>query len=124
MLTSLRFNWIDAMELLLRVLLVLIYLVWLPVMLMSRALGHDPLQLRKPAAASYWLVRRGASTRESYFSQASRHEGRPTRREGRRPVRTSARPLHCSPGFFARWPTPFFAPTRRRGMGAGCPSES
>lgn len=70
------------MDFVLRILLTLLYFVWLPAMLISRWLGRDPLQSKMPQGASYWIVRQRRSSRESYFTENSENEGRPAMREG------------------------------------------
>src|SRR3978361_2002106 len=70
------------MDFLHRLILTLLYLFWLPVMGLGRLLGRDPLQLKKPQGKSYWLVRQSPSTPQSYASENSENEGRPTFREG------------------------------------------
>src|SRR5438874_1058589 len=64
------------MEWFLRALLVLIYILWLPVMLIAHLVGRDALRLRDPGGATYWITRDPTIRRESYFSQASDHEGK------------------------------------------------
>ena len=66
----------------LRLILMLLYIAWLPAMLLGRLLGRDPLQSKKPEAASYWIVRKPRCSPESYFSEESETEGRPAYREG------------------------------------------
>lgn len=76
-----RFRWIEGPESM-RVILVLYYFVWLlPVSLAGRLLGHDPLQLRRPNAASYWLARSSTAENASYFSEISPAEGLTAQRE-------------------------------------------
>jgi hypothetical protein len=66
-----------------RALLVLYYFAWLlPVSLARRLLRHDPLQLRRPNAESYWLAREATADSASYFSEASPTEGAAAKREG------------------------------------------
>jgi hypothetical protein len=70
------------MEWMLRPLLILVYIAFLPAMLLNRALGRDPLQLKDPGTSSYWLVRQSRGRAESYASESSDDEGFPTFREG------------------------------------------
>jgi hypothetical protein len=56
--------------------LILIYILWLPFMLIARLFGRDALRLKDPGGASYWIAREPTIRRESYFSQASDHEGK------------------------------------------------
>jgi hypothetical protein len=70
------------MEWMLRALLILVYIAFLPAMLLNRALGRDPLQLKDPGGPSYWLVRQSRGNAESYSSESSDDEGFPTFREG------------------------------------------
>ncbi len=52
------------------VLAVMFYLVLTPVGLVRRALGKDPLELRrKESRETYWTKRAGAPPRERYFRQ-------------------------------------------------------
>jgi hypothetical protein len=64
------------MELFLRILLLLVYILWLPIMLIARLFGRDALRLKDPGGASYWIARDPATRRDSYFSEASDHEGK------------------------------------------------
>lgn len=64
------------MEFILRALLVIIYVLWVPVMLISRLFGRDALRLKDPGGGSYWIEREPVIRRESYFSEASDHEGK------------------------------------------------
>jgi hypothetical protein len=70
------------MEWTLRALLILVYIAFLPAMLLNRALGRDPLQLKDPGGPSYWLVRQSRGRAESYSAESSDDEGSPTFREG------------------------------------------
>ncbi len=70
------------MRFLLRAALAIIYLLWLPLMLLARLFGSDPLQLKKPTGPSYWIVRKPITDRQSYFSQASSTEGASASRQG------------------------------------------
>jgi len=70
------------MEWLLKAALVIVYVLWLPAMLVGRLLGKDPLQLKDPGAPSYWLVRQSRGRAEHYYSESSGDEGFPTFREG------------------------------------------
>jgi hypothetical protein len=70
------------MDWLLQTILVIIYIFWLPVMLLGRAFGRDPLQLKDPKSASYWVVRQSQLDPGSYSSEASKVEGAPAFREG------------------------------------------
>lgn len=61
----------------------LYYFAWLvPVSLAGRLLRHDPLQLRRPNAVSYWLARNARGDNASYFSEVSLAEGVAAKREG------------------------------------------
>ncbi|HET6252206.1 MAG TPA: hypothetical protein VFE47_31260 [Tepidisphaeraceae bacterium] len=96
------------MEFLLRLMLIALYVIWLPAMLLGRALGGDPLQLKKPSGSSYWLVRQSPG-RRSYFLPDSQCEGRLAHREGnesggavgRNSPRVLARLLKSVARFFA-----------------------
>lgn len=71
------------MEWLTKLLLSLVYLVILPVGLVRRVLGCDAMQLRPPPpGVSCWLVRGGPPAAQSYFSEVSTVEGRPTVHQG------------------------------------------
>ena len=56
--------------------LTIIYILWLPFMLLARLFGRDALRLKDPNTTSYWIERDPTIRRESYFSQASDHEGK------------------------------------------------
>lgn len=56
--------------------LTILYILWLPVALLARLLGRDALRLKDPGGASYWITREPTIRRESYFSEASDHEGK------------------------------------------------
>src|SRR6266699_3671017 len=59
-----------------KLLLVLLYLSFLPIRYARALLGRDRLNLRRPRnAASYWVVRTGDPDMQSYFSEMSVAEG-------------------------------------------------
>lgn len=93
-----------------RALLVLYYFAWLlPVSLARRLLRHDPLQLRRPKAGSYWLAREATAENGSYFSEDSPVEGITAKREGSAGVAAGGRSqLLLAPlsGLARLWATP------------------
>jgi hypothetical protein len=63
---------------LLKAILIVYYgLVLLPVAVVRRLLGRDPLQInRPPDGSSFWLARPTVTDRQSYFCEASMTEGK------------------------------------------------
>ncbi len=49
---------------------IIFYIFLTPIGLIFRALGRDPLRLRKPSGTSFWIDHRDRPDIESYFRQA------------------------------------------------------
>jgi hypothetical protein len=64
------------MELLTRSILVAVYPLLLLGHLLNRLLGCDPLRLREPRGATYWIERKNSNDQADYFSEAATQGGR------------------------------------------------
>jgi hypothetical protein len=64
------------MEFLTKLILVLLYPLLILGRILNALLGRDPLRLREPDGATFWIERESEVARTSYFSEASELEGK------------------------------------------------